>query len=128
MTTKRKVFISYAHDDSVWAREFARALSNHGAEVWFDDFSVRPGENLREAIESGLRESDVIVALIDSENSNRPALFFELGAAIGMGKRVVAIVPKEFDPSQLPQSIRLRRYLFKDSPEETAGELLSTIP
>ncbi len=127
MTTKRRVFISYSHDDSVWARKFAQILSNHGVDVWFDDFVVQPGENLREAIESGLRESDIVVALIDSKSSNRPALFFELGAAIGLGKRVVAIVPKDFDSSDLPQSIRLRRYLLKDSPEKTAGELLSAI-
>ena len=127
MTAKRRVFISYAHDDSAWARRFAQALSSHDVEVWFDDFAIQPGENLREAIESGLRKSDIVVALINSKSSNRPALFFELGAAIGLGKKVIAIVPKEFDSSELPQSIRLRRYLLRDSPEKTARELLSTI-
>jgi len=94
-------------------------------EVWFDEFAILPGESIRDAVESGLRGSDTVVTLIDSESLNSPALFFELGAAIGLGKRVVAVVPKDFDPSKLPQSLRLRRYLFRDSPERTANELVS---
>jgi len=54
------------------------------------------------AIEAGLRESEVLVALLDAESPSKPNLFFELGAAIGMGKRVVPIIPKGLDPSILP--------------------------
>src|SRR5438445_291680 len=74
-------------------------------------------------LEAGLRESDVLVALIDPSSSLKPNLFFELGAAIGMGKRVVPIVPREFDASKLPFELRTRRYLIRDSPEDTAEEL-----
>jgi len=122
---KQKVFISHSHEDPEWARDFAQALRDRGIEVWFDEFAILPGESIRDAIESGLRESDTIVALIDPDALNRPALFFELGAAIGLGKKVIAVVPKDFDPSKLPQSLRLRRYLFRDSPERTANELVS---
>lgn len=120
-----KVFISYSHTDSDWAREFAESLSRRGINVWLDQFEIQIGDSLRDAIESGLRESDLIVALINPESLQRPALFFELGAALGMGKRIVGVVPKGFDTSQLPQSLRLRRYLVKDSPETTADMLVS---
>jgi hypothetical protein len=43
-----------------------------------------------------------------------------------MGKRVVAIVPEDFDPSQLPLPLRARRFLIKRAPEATASELLGT--
>ena len=65
--------------------------------------------------------------LLDAEVPARANLFFELGAAIGMGKRVVPIVPKGVDPSVLPLDIRLRRYLIRDTPEETAEELSNTL-
>jgi len=52
-------------------------------------------------------------------------ILFEVGAALGMGKSIVAIVPEEFDVSQLPQSLRLRRPLTKHSPQATAEELVS---
>ena len=74
-----------------------------------------------------MRTSDVLVALLDAESPSRPNLFFELGAAIGMGKRVVAIVPKNLDPKILPLDVRLRRYLIRDTPEQTAEELSNTL-
>src|SRR6266576_2699118 len=101
MMAKRKVFVSYSHRDAEWAKEFAKALTDRGVEVWIDQLALKAGESIREGVEKGLRESDLFVALIDPSSVTTPSLFFELGAAIGMGKRVVAIVPKEFDPSAL---------------------------
>jgi len=65
--------------------------------------------------------------LLDADSPSRPNLFFELGAAIGMGKKVVAIVPKDLDPSALPLEVRLRRYLIRHTPEQTAEELSNTL-
>jgi hypothetical protein len=61
--------------------------------------------------------------LLDAANVGTILQNFELGAAIGMGKRIVSIVPREFDPSKLPLELRTRRYLIRDSPEDTAEEL-----
>lgn len=120
---KPRVFLSYSRRDADWARSFAEALKQRGVSVWFDEFDVKPGEPLREALESALRNSDVLVALLDPEYPSTPAVFFELGAALGMGKKVVSIVPKD----HLPLNVRLRRYLVRDSPEETAEELSHTL-
>jgi len=127
MTGKPRVFISHSARDADWARLFAQALKQRGVTVWFDEFDVRPGESLRDALESGLRGSDVLVALLDPDNPAKPNLFFELGAAIGMGKKVVSIVPKGLDPNSLPLDVRLRRYLVRDSPEHTAEELSNSL-
>ncbi len=124
---KPRVFISYSGLDADWARSFAKALKERGVNVWFDEFNVQPGDSVREALESGLRGSDVVVALVDPEYPAKPALFFELGAAIGMGKRVVPIVPKGVDPNSLPLDVRLRRYLVRESPEHTAEELSNAL-
>jgi nucleoside 2-deoxyribosyltransferase len=121
---KPKIFVSYSHKEADWAKEFAQALSQRGLRVWIDQLAVKAGESIREAIEKGLRESDVFVTLIDPSTLSSPSLFFELGAAIGMGKRVVAIVPADFDPAQLPLTLRARRFLIKRTPEATASELL----
>lgn len=123
----RKVFISYTGRDREWARSFAKALKERGLTVWFDEFDIRPGDSFVDAIEAGLRSSDVIVLLVDAEVSARPNLFFELGAAIGMRKRVVPIVPKDIDPSTLPLELRLRRYLVRNTPEQVAEELSATL-
>jgi hypothetical protein len=124
---KPQVFISYSKADSEWARSFAEALKKLGLRVWFDQFEIGAGESLRDALETGLRDSDVFVTLVERENLQRPNLFFELGAAIGMKKRVVAIVPKDIDPAMLPAELRLRRYLVRDSPQGTAEELSESL-
>jgi hypothetical protein len=124
---KKTVFISHSAGDADWARSFAQALKERGVSVWFDEFDVRPGESVRDALEAGLRSSDVLVALLDANSPSRANLFFELGAALGMGKRVVAIVPKDLDPSVLPLDVRLRRYLIRETPEQTAEELSNTL-
>jgi len=123
----RKVFISHTARDAEWARSFAKALKERGESVWFDEFDVQPGESSREALESGLRNSDVFVAVLDAEAPAKPDLFFELGAAIGMGKRLVPIVPKGVDLGALPLDLRLPRYLVRDTPEHTAEELSATL-
>lgn len=124
---KRTVFISHSAEDVDWARSFAQALKERGVKVWFDEFDVRPGESVRDAIEAGLRSSDVLVALLDAQSPAKPNLFFELGAAIGMGKKVVAIAPKDLDTNVLPLDVRLRRYLVRNTPEQTAQDLSNTL-
>jgi hypothetical protein len=100
---KPRVFISHSALDADWARSFAQALQQRGVAVCFE------------------------VSLLDPAYPAKPALYFELGAAIGMGKRFVPIVPKGVDPSNLPLGARLRRYLVRDSPEHTAEELSNAL-
>jgi predicted nucleotide-binding protein len=126
-TRKPSVFISHSAQDADWARLFAQALKQRGVTVWIDDLDVRSGESLREALESGFRGSDVLVALMDLDHPAKPNLFFELGAAIGMGKQVVSIFPKGADPLSLPSDVRMRRYLIRNSPDQTAEELSNSL-
>lgn len=119
-----KIFLSYTRSDEDWARQLAESLKNLGVDVWFDEWSIRAGDNIPDAIEQGLREADAVVLLISPESIQRPNLFFELGAAIGSGKRVVALVPSDLDPADVPAPVRARKYLVKRSPQETARELV----
>lgn len=118
-----RVFISHSVRDSEWARAFAEALQQRGLSVWLDEFNVSLGDSLVDALEKALRDSDIVVTLVDKDTVHAPNLFFELGAAIGMGKRVVAVVPKDLNLEKLPIELRRRRYLMRDTPQETAEEL-----
>lgn len=122
-----KVFISHTERNAAWARSFARALQLRGVTVWFDEFDVRPGELVSEALESGIRNSDVLVALVDGDPSSMPSLFFEYGAAIGMGKPFVPIVPRDIGSTAVPPELRSRRYLVSDTPEQAAEDLSASL-
>lgn len=54
------VFISHASEDKdQLVRALAHALSDLGASVWYDEFSLRPGDSLRSSIDHGLAHSAV---------------------------------------------------------------------
>lgn len=118
-----KIFISYSNADKKWAREFAKSLSEVGADIWFDEFNIKPGDSISDSVERGLRGSEAIVLLINDESVTTNNFFFELGAALGMNKKIIPIVPEGFSVPKLPLSLRRRKYLVRKSPEETAKEL-----
>ena len=123
--SQRRIFISHALTDCDWVRAFAESLKAEGVQVWLDELQVPAGERLEKATEQGLRGSDVVAFVITADNVRGPNLLFELGAAVAMGKRAVPIVSKNLSLSELPYPLRVRRVLLRESPEETAKQLLS---
>lgn len=69
MAVSRKVsqwdaFISHATEDKGFARPLANALSTLGARVWFDEFSLKLGDNLGEEIDRGLAKSKFGIVIL----------------------------------------------------------------
>lgn len=59
------VFISHATEDKAsFAQPLAEALRLHGLQVWFDSFTLRVGDSLRQAIDTGLSQSRYGVVVI----------------------------------------------------------------
>lgn len=49
------LFLSHATEDKdAFVRPLAHALQGLGLEVWYDEFSLRPGDSLRKSIDAGL--------------------------------------------------------------------------
>ena len=122
-----KVFISYSHDDSEWVRKFAEALRDQRVAVWLDEWQLHLGESIREALETGLRDSDAIVAILSESNARRPNTFFELGVALGMGKRLIPVVPSDLDRATIPYELRNRKYVTKTAPAQVAREVADAL-
>ena len=52
------VFISHASEDKdSFVRKLAERLKNNHIEVWYDEFTLRPGESIRRSIDLGLSKS-----------------------------------------------------------------------
>jgi len=61
-------FISYdARNRETIARPIAARLTSKGEPVWFDDFDLRPGDNLRQTIEDGLKKCRQCALLVTKE-------------------------------------------------------------
>lgn len=128
-SSKLKVFIAPVHreEDRDWLRRFAKTLQSDGARVWMVESEVGAGEPVAKAIENGMRRSDVIVVFVTADALKSGGWAWQLGAALGMKKRFVAIVPASIDVDELPLPVRARRYLIQGEPEETARELLGPV-
>ena len=122
----KKIFISYAHDDS-WAKAFADALAEHGLSLWLDQWNIKPGEKVGDAIDQALRESESVVFLLRPESVNSPNLFFELGAAVALRKKIIPIISEDFERSKIPIPLMQMRYLVRDTPDRTAEEVANAV-
>ena len=61
------VFISHASEDKeAIARPLAEALQTEGLRVWYDDFSLRLGDSLRQSIDHGLSRSRFGVVILSA--------------------------------------------------------------
>ena len=85
---KFSVFISHASSDQDWAKAFAESLRQHGQQVWLDREALSAGDSIQHQIETGLRESNIIVLLWNPNSLYRSNLFFEIGAAMGLANRL----------------------------------------
>lgn len=123
-----RIFISHSLGaDRQWVRELAESLKAHGTEVWVDQLDFKPGDSLTQAIEKGLRESDTVIFIVTPESVRSKWFLFELGAAIGMGKRAIPIMAHDVPDADVPFPLRARVALPKEAPDETARKLLAAM-
>lgn len=121
-----KIFLSYAREDRPWAEAFADALEKEGISSWLDA-SIRPGDKWQEAIEQALRESAAVILLVGPRSVGNPFLFFEMGAALAMKKRIIPVVSDEVERSKIPVPLLQRQYVVQGDPEATAREVARAV-
>jgi len=55
------VFLSHSSKDTAVVRAVAKRLKDDGLKVWFDEWEIKPGDNIPAKIEEGLEHSRVLV-------------------------------------------------------------------
>lgn len=101
------------------AEALAQSLKDLGQDAWTD------GDE--ESLEKGLRESNLIVLLATPGNVNRPNFFFDIGAAVGLGKPLVFVRSADLEVERIPAGLQHYKFLVKGSPEATAEQLVQEI-
>jgi hypothetical protein len=102
------VFISHAHHDRWIAQQMARLIQTkgrrYGVEVFLDVKDIEGGDSIPEAVIQNIRECRELVVLLTRNSIDRPWVLTEVGAAWGLGKRIVAIIDK-VTPQEMPPII-----------------------
>lgn len=83
----RRVFISHAHEDAVFAHRLAADLERAGHPVWIAPESIRPGEQWLPAIARGLQESGVCVVVLTPHGVGSSWVEYETNLAISRERR-----------------------------------------
>ena len=107
------VFLSYNSADHEFVRRLAAALAVAGAHVWFDEWTIRPGDQIPGAIDQGLGGFDTF-ALIWSERSSRSQwVKAEMEAAVirWNNEDTIRLIPVLLDGTPLPVLLRPVRYI-----------------
>jgi hypothetical protein len=89
-------FISHASEDKEkFVRPLAEALVSMGAKIWYDEFTLRPGDSLSASIDKGLARSRFGVVVISSHFMSKPWTQHELRGLvtreIGGRSRIIPI-------------------------------------
>lgn len=95
------IFISYTKSDSTIAHFLYKHLINENLDVFLAPISIEPGELWRDEILENLRETDWLLFLASKEACNSEYVQQELGAALGLEKKIVPIL-WDMSPRDLP--------------------------
>lgn len=86
-----KIFLSYAQADYFFAEMLALKLQPEGFSLWRDVGSIRAGDDWRESIEDGIKDSLAVVVALSAQAAESPYVTYEWAYALGMGKTVVPV-------------------------------------
>ena len=121
------VFLSYSFKDRDWVSAFAESLRSAGVKAWFAESDLAPGDRWQDRIQEALRTSRNLVVILSSHSLDSPWTFFELGAAVADGKRIIPVITEEVGPKQIPSVLRQFQFLKEVSPAEAGRRVAQVI-
>mgnify|MGYP001940346743 CR=1 FL=1 len=123
-----QIFISHNKKQKSQARLLAIALVELGEGVWFDEWTIQPGESLTGSIEDGLSSSDVFVILWSKDAASSNWVGTELRSYIRrrVDDNSLRIVPIMMDDTPLPALVADYRG-FSLSSSRSIGRIASQI-
>lgn len=107
------VFISHSSLDKETAERIALALGAFGHSVWYDAWSIAPGDSIVTRISEGLTKNDVLVLLLSPNSVKSRWVERELNSALmaQLSGHRVAVVPIKMGDVELPPVLRDIRYI-----------------
>ncbi len=107
-----KILISYGHDYTELVKRVKDDLTSLGYEVWLDIYDIHAGDDWRQKIESGIRESSLVLSFLSAHAIRSGGVCLdELKIASYVGCPIRTILLEEGIRDSLPTFLRGIQYL-----------------
>jgi len=99
------VFISYSHNDKEFAQRLYMALQRKGIRCWYDEHSMKVGDDIYEAIDAGIKVSDKVLLCCSRDSLTSWWVDSEINRIFAKerqhmrasGKKSIALIPLDLD-------------------------------
>ncbi|MBN1606766.1 MAG: toll/interleukin-1 receptor domain-containing protein [Polyangiaceae bacterium] len=125
------IFISYSSKDRRRVRRLAARLRDDGQRVWFDEWSVLPGDFISLKIERGLEQSNALVLCMSEHMFASSWAIYERHIALFRDpcNDQRRIIPLRLDDAEIPPSLKIFRYVdWRRESDEQYALLLQALP
>ncbi len=122
------VFLSHSAKDKPRVRRLAERLKEAGLRVWFDEWAIRPGDDIYIAVERGLQDSRTQVLCLSQSALESDWVKIERSTVLfrdptNEGRR---FIPMLLSDCKMPDTLRRYKYVdFRKESDENFAELLA---
>lgn len=137
MNQKPMAFISHdSKDKDEVARKIASKLTSIGCPVWYDEYSLKVGDNLRKSIENGIKECKHCIVILSKNfisNTGWTKTEFESVFARQIYEKKNVVLPVWYDVDEpdvyeyCPSLLNILALKWKDGEEEVCRKLFAKI-
>lgn len=124
-----RLFLCHASDDKPAVRYLFKQLSKDGANVWFDEESLLPGQDWELEIHKAVRESDVIIVCLSRKAILKTGYVQkEIKTALDISDQqpegTIYIIPVKLEDCEVPE--RIRRWHWVDYSQRDGYEKIKS--
>jgi WD40 repeat protein len=117
------VFISYAREDTAFARELHAALASHGKDAWVDWEGIIPTDEWRVEIRAAIEAAHTFVFVISPASVHSAMCLEELSFAVDLKRRLTPVKWSEVADALVPQALQNLQWIILRPDEPHDGPL-----
>ena len=118
-----RVFLSYSRQDMAFVDRLERALNEHGITVYLDRTEIEKGVDWWERIRQLIGKSDTVVFVLSPDATQSAVCAREVEYAARLGKRLIPVVHREVENSEVPEALARINYVFFSGRDPTGARV-----